>query len=153
MDEEIWVKGSSVMLGYYKMPQETAQALTDGWLHTGDLGYVDEDNFVYITGRKKNLIILENGENVSPEELENQLYKNFLVKEVLVGESKGIIEAEIFPDLEYAGKKKIKNVEEALQELIDTVNQGQPPYKKIRSFKVRDTEFTKTSSRKIKRNQ
>lgn len=153
VDEEIWVRGSSVMLGYYKMPREAAEALTDGWLHTGDLGYVDEDNFVYITGRKKNLIILENGENVSPEELENQLYKSPLVKEVLIGESKGIIEAEIFPDLEYAQKKKIKDVEGALQEFVDTVNQGQPPYKKIRGLKVRDTEFAKTSSRKIKRNQ
>ena len=63
VDEEIWIKGSSVMMGYYKMPEETAETLEDGWLKTGDLGYIDEDNYVYITGRKKNLIILANGEN------------------------------------------------------------------------------------------
>ena len=82
VDNEIWVKGSSVMMGYYKMPKETAEALEDGWLKTGDLGYIDEDNFVYITGRKKNLIILANGENVSPEEIENQIAKEELVKAI-----------------------------------------------------------------------
>lgn len=106
VDEELWVRGSSVMQGYYKMPEETAEALVDGWLCTGDLGYVDEEGFVYLTGRKKNLIITKNGENVSPEELENKIGENRLVQEILVRESEGVIEAEIFPDLEYAVKKK-----------------------------------------------
>ena len=86
------------MQGYYKMPEETAAALEDGWLKTGDLGYVDEDRFVFLTGRRKNLIILANGENVSPEELENELGRNDLVKEILVREHEKVIEAEIFPD-------------------------------------------------------
>ena len=100
VDHELWVRGSSVMQGYYKMPEETAETLTDGWLHTGDLGYVDEEGFVYLTGRKKNLIITKNGENVSPEELENRLSQERLVQEVLVRESQGVIEAEIYPDYE-----------------------------------------------------
>ncbi len=119
VDEELWVRGSSVMMGYYKMPEETAETLEDGWLKTGDLGYVDEDNFVYITGRRKNLIILANGENVSPEEIENQLSRADLVKEVLVREKDQVIEAEIFPDLDHAKKKRIKDVRAALQEIVE----------------------------------
>lgn len=151
VDEEIWVRGTSVMLGYYKMPEETREALVDGWLRTGDLGYVDEDNFVFITGRKKNLIILKNGENVSPEELENELSKSPLIKEIIVRERDFVIEAEIFPDLEYAKKKRIKDVQEGLQGVIDEFNKGLPPYKKIHGLKVRDEEFEKTPSKKIKR--
>jgi len=151
VENEIWVKGSSVMLGYYKMPEETKEALADGWLRTGDLGYVDEDGFVFLTGRKKNLIILKNGENVSPEELENQLYKNPLIKEIIVREKDNIMEAEIFPDLEYAGKKKIRDVEGKLQEILDDFNKKMPVYKRIHGLKVRKEEFEKTPSKKIKR--
>lgn len=151
VDEEIWVRGSSVMQGYYKMPERTAETLEDGWLKTGDLGYVDEDNFVYITGRRKNLIILANGENVSPEELENELSRSELVKEILVREKDKIIEAEVFPDYEYAKKKHIKDIRGTLQELIDGFNKDMPVYKRIYSLIVRETEFEKTPSKKIKR--
>ena len=151
VDEEIWVRGSSVMQGYYKMPEQTAETLEDGWLKTGDLGYVDDDNFVYITGRRKNLIILANGENVSPEELENQLSRSELVKEILVREKDKVIEAEIFPDYEYAKKKHVKDVEGKLQELVDDFNKDMPVYKRIYSLIVRETEFEKTPSKKIKR--
>ncbi|MCD8015940.1 MAG: AMP-binding protein [Lachnospiraceae bacterium] len=151
VDEELWVRGSSVMQGYYKMPEETAETLTDGWLHTGDLGYVDDEGFVYLTGRKKNLIITKNGENVSPEELENRLSEHRLVQEILVREGEGLIEAEIFPDLEYAKKKHIKDVPAALQELVDQYNQTAPLYKRIYKLTVRETEFEKTTSKKIKR--
>lgn len=151
VDEEIWVRGSSVMQGYYKMPEQTAETLEDGWLKTGDLGYVDEDDFVYITGRRKNLIILANGENVSPEELENQLSRSALVKEILVREKDKVIEAEIFPDYEYAKKKHVKDIQGRLQELVDGFNQDMPVYKRIYSLIVRETEFEKTPSKKIKR--
>lgn len=151
VDEEIWVRGSSVMQGYYKMPEQTAETLEDGWLKTGDLGYVDEDDFVYITGRRKNLIILANGENVSPEELENQLSRSALVKEILVREMDKVIEAEIFPDYEYAKKKHVKDIQGKLQELVDGFNQDMPVYKRIYSLIVRETEFEKTPSKKIKR--
>ena len=151
VDKELWVRGSSVMMGYYKMPEETAQTLEDGWLKTGDVGYADEDGFVYLTGRKKNLIITKNGENVSPEELENKIGEHRLVQEILVREKDGVIEAEIYPDYDYIKKKRIKDVSAALQQVIDEYNQGAPAYKKVYSLKVRETEFEKTTSRKIKR--
>ena len=152
VDGELWVRGSSVMQGYYKMPEETAEALTeDGWLCTGDLGYVDEDRFIFLTGRKKNLIITKNGENVSPEEIENKLHVNRLVQEVLVRESNGSIEAEIFPDAEYAAKQQIADIEKSIQEIVDSYNKEVPAYKKVASVKLRDREFEKTAARKIKR--
>lgn len=151
VDGELWVRGSSVMQGYYKMPEETKETLQDSWLRTGDLGYVDEDRFVHLTGRKKNLIITKNGENVSPEELENKIGENRMVQEILVRENEGVIEAEIFPDYDYVKKKHIKDVRAALQKIIDDYNQTAPAYKKVYSLKVRETEFDKTTSKKIKR--
>lgn len=151
VDEELWVRGSSVMQGYYQMPKETEETLVDGWLRTGDLGYVDEEGFVYLTGRKKNLIITKNGENVSPEELENKIKEARLVQEILVRENEGVIEAEIFPDLEYAQKHEITDLRTELQKVIDAYNQSAPAYKKVYRLKVRDTEFAKTPSKKIKR--
>ena len=133
------------------MPEETAETLVDGWLRTGDLGYIDEDNFVYITGRKKNLIILANGENVSPEEIENEICKNDLVKEIIVREKEKVIQAEIFPDYEYAKKKHIKDIPAKLQEILDEYNKTAPVYKRVLDLVVRETEFEKNTSKKIKR--
>ena len=151
VEEEIWVKSPSVMMGYYKMPEETKETLEDGWLKTGDLGYVDDEGYLYITGRKKNLIILKNGENVSPEEIENELSKNRLVKEILVREADGVIQAEIFPDEEYAHRKKIKDIPARLQEIVDEFNSTVPFAKQVHDLKIRETEFDKTTSKKIKR--
>ena len=151
VDGEIWVKSSSVMLGYYKNEEATKETLVDGWLRTGDLGYVDEDNFLYITGRKKNLIILSNGENVSPEELENRINEDPLVAEVLVYEEDGQITAEIYPNEEYAAKKRIKDVQAELSARVDAMNRALPMFKQVRRIKLRETEFEKTTSRKIKR--
>lgn len=151
VDNELWVRGSSVMMGYYKMPKETEETLVDGWLRTGDLGYVDEEGFVFLTGRLKNLIITANGENVSPEELENKIGEDRLVKEILVRESEGVIEAEIFPDVEYAQANAIEDVETELKKLIDEYNRSAVAFKKVQRMKVRDTEFPKTPSKKIKR--
>ncbi|MGN0244201.1 MAG: AMP-binding protein [Lachnospiraceae bacterium] len=151
VDDELWVRGSSVMQGYYHMPEETAETLEEGWLKTGDLGYVDEDGFVFLTGRKKNLIITANGENISPEEIENKLGESRLVQEVLVRDCEGVIEAEIFPDFEYAGKKKIKDIQTELQALLDAYNQNVPLYKRVLKLKVRESEFEKNTTKKIKR--
>lgn len=151
VDEELWVKGTSVMKGYYHMPEETAETLSDGWLKTGDLGYVDEDGFVFLTGRKKNLIITPNGENVSPEEIENKLSEKRIIQEVLVRESDGVIEAEIYPDYEYAAKKRVKDMRSTLQEIIDEYNINAPLYKRVVKLKIRETEFEKNTTKKIKR--
>jgi long-chain acyl-CoA synthetase len=153
VDGEIQAKSKSVMMGYYKNPQATAEALTeDGWLRTGDLGH-EENGWLFITGRKKNLIILANGENVSPEELENKFADNLLVKEVLVYDKDNVITAQIFPNLEYAENNNITDIKKQLQDDIDAINLTLPSAKTIRNLIVRDVEFDKTTSRKIKRSQ
>jgi long-chain acyl-CoA synthetase len=147
VDGELWVKSPSVMLGYYKNPEETAKTLTpDGWLKTGDLGYV-KDNHVFISGRKKNLIILSNGENVSPEELENKFACAEPVQEIVIYDNGGVITAEIYPNPDY----EFTNVREELQAELDKVNETLPQPKQIHGLVIRDTEFEKTASRKIKR--
>ncbi len=151
VDDEILVKGSSVMSGYYNMPDETKEALKDGWLVTGDLGYVDEEGYIFLTGRKKNLIITKNGENVSPEEIENKIGSARLVQEILVRESNAFIEAIIFPDYEYAQKMKITDIKSEIQKIVDEYNLSVPVYKKVFSLKIRETEFEKTQTKKIKR--
>ncbi len=145
VDNEIWVKSPSVMAGYYKNPEETANALTeDGWLRTGDLGYLN-DGYLYITGRKKNLIILENGENVSPEELENQFVTFDPIKEMVVFEHEHVVAAEIYPDPEYVSE----DIRAEIQAKIDAVNNTFPAAKRIVRVFYRDHEFEKTASRKI----
>lgn len=144
---EIQVRGKNVMLGYYRDEEATKEAFDEGWFMTGDLGYIDEDGFLYVTGRKKNLIILSNGENVSPEELENLLLDHELVKEVMVYAESGVITAEIYPDPD----ADTKEIAKRLQALIDSCNRKLPGYKKIQKLKVRRREFPKTTTKKIKR--
>ncbi len=150
-DGEICVKSDSVMLGYYGNPGETASTLKDGYLYTGDMGYVDDDNFLYITGRKKNLIILANGENVSPEQLENYFSGCLLAKELMVYSDNGVITAEIYPNYEFAAVSGIDDINAALTQKTDEINQGLPLYMRINSVKIRECEFDKTASGKIKR--
>lgn len=153
-DGEILVKSPSVMAGYYKDEEATAEALTpDGWLRTGDLGYVDEKNRIFITGRKKNLIILSNGENVSPEELENKFAGLDFVADVLVYSEDSVITAEIFPAQEAMKNMSESELEAALREAADAVNKTVIPAKAIRRLRIRDVEFEKTTSKKIKRSQ
>ncbi len=152
---EILVKGSSVMSGYYKMPEETAETLKDGWLHTGDKGYMDEDGFLFINGRVKNLIILSNGENISPEEIENKLALGELVGEVIVtGENNGLT-ARIYPEQEVVQAKGFneEQIREELQSFIDGYNKKQPTYRQITGLVVRKNPFIKSSTRKIKRQE
>lgn len=155
VDGEIWAKSPSVMMGYYKNPEATAEMLTeDGWLRTGDLGYVDEENRVYITGRKKNLIILSNGENVSPEELENKFSGLDWVGDVLVyAEDDGMITAEVFPHPEFAAANGTDAVAEAFKAHVQAINKTMAPAKNIRRLRLRTEDFDKTTSRKLKRTQ
>lgn len=151
-DGEILVKGNSCMIGYYKDEAETNKAITpDGWLRTGDLGYVDEDGFVFITGRKKNLIILANGENVSPEELENKFSGWLLAKELMVYAENGVIVFEMYPNADVVAAMQISDVEAVVKAKVAQINEDLPLYKRIIKVIIRDEEFKKTASGKIKR--
>lgn len=154
VDGELQVKSPSVMMGYVNAPELTAEIITeDGWLRTGDIGFEDEEGFIYITGRKKNLIILSNGENVSPEQIENLLLDYQLIEECLVyGEGNQIV-AEIYPNAKYATINHIANIPNELQQIIQKVNAKLPSYKKIMKHLIRINPFQKTGSNKIVRNQ
>lgn len=142
-DGEVFIQGSLVMLGYYKEEEATREVLMDGWYATGDLGYLDEDGFLTLTGRKKNLIILSNGENVSPEELEADFQKDEAVREVLVYERDGMIVAEIYPEEEHMEDMEYFNA------LMKQVNDRRPMYKQVGKVFLRDVEFPKNTSKKI----
>ena len=156
---EICVKGPNVMLGYYNNPEATAEVFDkDGFFHTGDYGKLDEEGWIYITGRKKNLIILSNGKNVYPEEIEADLQKVEGVTEVVVyaGESrvqkdKITIVAEIFPDADLLKDKGITDMQKYFEDQVKTLNAKMPPYKAVKCVKLRDVEFQKNTSRKITR--
>ncbi len=141
-DGEICIKSDAMMLGYYKNEEETNAAIKDGWIHTGDLGYMDDAGYVYLTGRKKNLIILANGENVSPEELENLIYKNQECKEVIVKEKNKKICAEIYCD---------EDKQEELEDYISELNNTLAMYKHIADVEFRNIPFEKNGSGKIVR--
>lgn len=146
---EICARGDIVMQGYYKREDLTKEAIVDGWFHTGDIGHLDEDNFLYITGRKKNLIILNNGENVSPEELENELQNILLIKEVIVYAEDGMICAEVFPDQDYIERYDISDPQKQIRSEVADRNRSQPIYKQIKKVIFRDSAFDKTTTKKI----
>ncbi|MBP5270564.1 MAG: AMP-binding protein [Clostridia bacterium] len=159
---EICVKGPNVMLGYFEDPEATAAVFDEeGFFHTGDYGKLDEDGWIYITGRKKNLIIFSNGKNVYPEEIETELSRIRGVLEVVVyaGESrkdpgKEVIVAEIYPDLEQLkadGFETDEQLQMYFNENVRRANANMAPYKKVGLVKIRKTEFDKNTSRKILR--
>ncbi len=152
-DGEILVKGKNVMKGYWQRPDLTNEVIKDGWFYTGDLGYLDEDGYLYIVGRKKELIVLENGKKVIPEEIENLiLSKSDIIKEVALIEKDGHLHAIIVPDFELVKEKGIVNLKEYITwEVIDKVNRELPPYKNITDFSIREEELPKTRLGKIKR--
>ncbi len=153
-DGEIQVNTPTVMSGYYKMPEETAEMFTeDGWLRTGDIGYVTDDRQLFITGRVKNLIILSGGENVSPEAVEKKFADVRIVSEILVYGENNILTAEIYPDYDYAEISGITDIPAAVEEAVDKINSTAKASHIIFKIKIRDIPFEKTGSGKIKRNQ
>lgn len=146
---EICVKGDIVMLGYYKQPQKTAEVLKNGWFHTGDYGYINDKDQLVITGRKKNIIVLNNGKNVYPEEIEGYIQGIEYVLEVVVrgladenGDERSLM-AEVFLSEDKTTEEVFKDIKKLTREL--------PVYKQISKVVVRKEEFAKTTSRKIKR--
>ncbi len=155
---ELQVSGDSVMKGYYKDPKATAAVFTpDGWFRTGDIGYIDEDNYVYLLGRKKNLIILSNGENVAPEEIENRLCAEIsYIKECIVyaGNDAPGLTAEVYLDSDFCGKNGLNNTalkKQFLQNDLNAYNAHMPGYKRIYNVVVRESELDKNALQKIKR--
>ena len=158
---EIIVKGDHVMLGYYKNDEENKKALKDGWFYTGDLGFIDEDGFIHITGRKKNVIITKNGKNIYPEEIETMLLRNDYIKECMVYGKKDKddvkLAAEIVLDNDYIEEKFKDNpkTKEELKQIVwedvKKINQELVSYKHVKEINIRDTEFKKTTTMKIKR--
>jgi long-chain acyl-CoA synthetase len=168
---EIKYKGDNIMLGYYNMPEETSEIIRDGWFYTGDLGYIDSEGFLFITGRKKNVIVTENGKNIFPEEIEYYLGRDARVLDsMVIGEKSAagetIIKAIIYPDyalvnaeVEAKGisttdinateyRDAVKSIFVAM---INELNLSLPSFKRIRKFVIRREDFEKTTTKKIKR--
>ena len=161
---EIRVKGPNVMLGYYEMPEETAKVLKDGWFYTGDLGYVDNEGYIYITGRSKSLIVLKNGKKVFPEELETIINRLELVSESMVfglpdkqDKNDVKLSVKIVYDKEIVKEKYPEKTEEEVYQIIwqqvKEINKGFPRYKHIQNMILTDKELIKTSTKKVKRQE
>ena len=155
---EIQVKGDNVMLGYYNNDEANAEVFTeDGWFRTGDIGHMDEDGYLFITGRCKSVIVLENGKNVFPEEIEEYLENVPGVAECVVVGRKDtdgetiLLTAVIYPDVAYYDGKSVSDMKKELAAQINLINKKLPSFKHIRKVDLVDHEFEKTTSRKIKR--
>lgn len=151
---EILVKGNNVMLGYYKNEKATAEAIdSDGWMHTGDLGIIDRDNFIYIRGRCKNMLLGPSGQNIYPEEMEAKLSNYPYVLECVITEREGKLVAFVFPDPELIEKEKAdeKRLNEIMADNCKQVNKALPKFAQLNSIILVDKEFEKTPKRNIKR--
>lgn len=159
---EIVYRGPNVMHGYYKMPEKTDEVIIDGWFHTGDLGFVDEEGWLYITGRKKNIIVTKTGKNIYPEEIEKQLMTIKYIEECMVYGINGdnnddtVVSVQVRPNYEkiYADHGNDFDDEQVyylIKKSISELNQEMPNYKRVRNVIIRKEEFVKTTTKKIKR--
>ena len=149
----LWVKGANVMQGYYKNPEATEGVFRDGWMNTGDICQIDEDGYVYIRGRDKNMILGPSGQNIYPEEIEQQLNNMPYVCESIVIDEDNQLVALVYPDLENATKQgiSIPELEKMMEDNIKQLNPELPAYSQIKRVKVHLEEFEKTPKRSIKR--
>jgi len=151
---EILARGTNVMLGYYKNEEATKDVLDDeGWYHTGDLGLIDEDGNVFIKGRSKNMLLGANGQNIYPEEIEDKLNSMMLVVESLLVQKDEKLVALIYPDYEEAKEHGLskEDLQHVMEQNLIELNQMQPSYSKVSTFKLQDEEFEKTPKKSIKR--
>ena len=162
---EILVKGPNVMMGYYNNPKATSEILKNGWYSTGDLGRLDQDGFLYICGRMKNLIVTPNGKNVYPEEVEAELLKSDFIAEVMVyghkvNHTSEEVHAQIYPDQEAIDRIatpkgqtsfSVEDVEKMIREEVQKRCKNLADYKRVKKFTLREDEFPKTTTKKIKR--
>ena len=149
---EICARGRNIMKGYYNKPDETNLIIKDGWLHTGDSGYIDKNKFLFVTGRIKETIVLENGKNINPEEIEEKLSHSPFIKECGIFLENGILKAIIVPDLTEVEKNGIHNIHEFFKwDIIDSFNKTVSSYKKILSFSLTENELPRTRLGKLQR--
>jgi long-chain acyl-CoA synthetase len=150
---EILTRGENVMLGYYKNPEATEEALADGWLHTGDLGVIDKNGYLYIKGRSKNMLLGANGQNIYPEEIENRLNNAQYVMESLVIDLHGKIVALVYPDQDAVDAENLSTDElkDRLDKIRMEINTQMPSYSQIALIKIQPEEFAKTPKKSIKR--
>jgi len=148
---EVHTKGANVMLGYFKNEEATENQMTpDGWMKTGDLGVIDQDGYLFLKGRNKNMILGASGQNIYPEEIESKINTSSYVLECVVVEQGGKIVALVYPDFELL-KEEQKNPEETMKELLNLVNAELAAYSQISFIKIHPEEFEKTPKRSIKR--
>ena len=156
-DGEIWVKGDIVMMGYYKEPEKTAKVLKDGWFNTEDYGKINKKGQLVINGRKKNVIVLNNGKNIYPEEIENYVMRVPYIQEAIVKAVKNdqgqeiSLCAEVFLNQEKVKELGIENIEETLKKDVSKATKELPVWKRVTKTEIRETEFNKTTTNKIKR--
>lgn len=160
---EILYAGPNVMMGYYNLPEKTEEVLKDGWFHTGDLGFLDDNGWLYITGRKKNVIVTKTGKNIYPEEVEYYINRNKYIQESLVhgildDNEDTLVSAQVRPDYDVIYEEFGENMDEGqihalIKKVIGDINEKLPIYKRVRNFSVRREEFIKTTTKKIKRHQ
>ena len=151
---EILAKGMCVMTGYYKNPEATAAAIDkDGWLHTGDMGIIDADGYLFIKGRCKNMILSSNGQNIYPEEIEDKLNNMPYISESIVIETEGKLIALIYPDFDLVNTDNLseEKLAEAMTENLTALNHQLPAYSQVSQYKLYNEEFEKTPKRSIKR--